>query len=55
MKATEKELFTAIAVYNSYINAKANLDKINEILSLHKAGNELGGSYRIYNVSHKNC
>lgn len=42
MKATEKELVNAITVYTSYLNAKADFDKINEILSLYKVGNRLG-------------
>ena len=42
MKATEKELVIANTVYATYLNAKANLEKINGISSLYKAGNKLG-------------
>ena len=42
MKATEKELVIANTVYATYLNAKANLEKINGISSLYKAGNRLG-------------
>lgn len=41
MKATEKELVIANTVYATYLNAKANLEKINGISSLYKAGNKL--------------
>lgn len=42
MKITTKELVIANTVYATYLNAKADLDKINEILSLYKVGNRLG-------------
>lgn len=42
MKITTKELLNANTVYATYLNAKANLEKINGISSLYKAGNKLG-------------
>ena len=42
MKITTKELVIASTVYATYLNAKAQLEKINGISSLYKAGNKLG-------------
>lgn len=42
MKITTKELVIANTVYATYLSAKANLEKINGISSLYKAGNKLG-------------